>query len=136
PGLVAAAAEVVSDAEALPGAAEHDQAGRGILVGLGEPLLERAPHIHAQRVELLRPVQGDEADLLAGLVAHQVLHRCVPPPRYDATHCMNRSSIAAMRSASHSSSSRIETARLSGWVGSCVASSGGMNANASGWIGP
>src|SRR5262249_58219069 len=70
------AADVEADAEAAPGPAQQDHTGRGVLVGAPEHLLEREPHLHRQGVELVGPVERDDADLAVGFVKYKVSGHC------------------------------------------------------------
>src|SRR5262249_23696539 len=77
PGVfAAAAADVEADAEAPPSATQHDHTGCGVLVGAPENLLEREPHLHRQRVELIGTVQRDHADLAVGFVQNEISGHC------------------------------------------------------------
>src|SRR5262249_5516456 len=130
---------------------QHDDARGGVLVGARERGCELAPQVHAQGVELVGPVEGDEADFLGGFVQDELGHvhssiAAVMPAKagiqyavssrgkhqigrwlldrplsramtagivaltHDATHCVKRCSIGAMRSDSQWSSSLTDTA--------------------------
>ncbi len=77
PGLVAAAAEIVARAEAASRPAQHHHAGGGVLVGLRERDAKLAPHVHAERIELVGPVERDEADLAVGVVEDELFSHCL-----------------------------------------------------------
>src|SRR5262249_37323482 len=86
PGLRAvAAADVEADAEAAPGPAQHDDAGAGVGVRLLEHALDPEPHVHRERVELVGPVEGDDADLAVGLVADDVRIRSLARVAHSST---------------------------------------------------
>src|SRR5207248_3670950 len=84
-------ADVVAGAEAAALGAQQDDAGRRLLVGPGkgtEPLLHQ---LGADRVELVRPVQRDDAGLIVDLVEHhgfghdRLLLAASATVRYDLT---------------------------------------------------
>ena len=76
--MAAAAADIEADAEAAPFRPQHDHAGGGILVGALELARERKPHVHAECVELLGPVERDDADLAVSGIENGVGHGAKP----------------------------------------------------------
>src|SRR5882757_1397860 len=64
--MATTAAHIEADAEAAPFRPQHDHAGGGILVGALELARERKPHVHAERIELLGPIERDDADFAVG----------------------------------------------------------------------
>src|SRR5262249_59172748 len=64
-------ADVVARAEAPPLRAEHHDAGRGVAVGLAEALDELVLQVEADGVELVGPVERDDADVAVDGVAHE-----------------------------------------------------------------
>jgi hypothetical protein len=74
PGLRAmTAADIEADAEASTRRPQHDDAGGDVGVRLLEHALERKPHVHRQRVELVGTIERNEPDLLVGRVEHEVV---------------------------------------------------------------
>ena len=72
--------DVVAGAEAAALGAQQDDAGRGIGVGPRERVGQLLLQLRADRIELFRPVEGDDADLVVDLVQHQGIgHACSPP---------------------------------------------------------
>jgi len=73
--------DVVAGAEAAPlGAQQHD-AGRRVGVGPVKRVEQRVLQLGADRVELVRAVQRDDADLVVDLVQHDRLGHGVLPAR-------------------------------------------------------
>ncbi len=67
-GIVAVGADVEADAEAAAFRAQHDDAGAGLVVGRAQHALHLEPELHAERIELARAVERDDADFAVGLV--------------------------------------------------------------------
>ncbi len=61
------AADVVTGTEAAARGAQQHDAGRFFVVGVGERIEQLAHQLRADRVELVRPVQSDDADLVVEL---------------------------------------------------------------------
>ena len=64
--------DVVAGGEAAPLGAEHDHPRRRVAVGLVEALDERALQIGADGVELVGPVERDDADAAVDGVGHEL----------------------------------------------------------------
>jgi hypothetical protein len=64
------AADVVADAEAAPRGFQHHHMGRRIVVGLAERVDQFVLELLADGVELVGPVERDDADFVVGLVAN------------------------------------------------------------------
>src|SRR5207245_4957811 len=67
------APDVAARAEGAPGARDDDDVDAVVLLGRGERLRPRVDHVARERVQLVRPVQGDRRDLVLHLV-EQVTH--------------------------------------------------------------
>ena len=88
-GVVAVRTDVESDAKAPSFRPQHDDARVGRLIGLAQHPLHLQPELHAERVELGRAVQRDDADLAVGLVKHLLFGHSPP----EVTHTELRASI-------------------------------------------
>src|ERR1700730_10331600 len=74
--------DVVSGIEAAAFGAQQNDAGPGVGIGPSKGFGQLVPKLRADRVELLRTVQGDDADLVVHLVQDQAIgHRCSPPKK-------------------------------------------------------
>jgi hypothetical protein len=71
--IMAVAADVEADAEGAAFGTQHDDAGRGIVVGHAQRPLELETQLHAQGIELVGPIQSDDADLLVDLIEYALL---------------------------------------------------------------
>ena len=68
--ILTAPADVEADAEAAALRAQHDHAGRRIVVGPAQRALQLQTQLHAQGIELVGSIQRDDADLLVDLIQH------------------------------------------------------------------
>src|SRR5262249_7024614 len=66
--VVAVGADVEADAEAPSLGPQYDHASVRLVVGLAQHALHFEPKLHAQRIELARTIERDDANLAVGLI--------------------------------------------------------------------
>ena len=72
-------ADIITGAEAAPIGAQQHNAGRRIRLRHGEGLGQRILQLSANRIQLVGPIERDDADFLIDLVKNDIVRHLRPP---------------------------------------------------------